>query len=311
MIPERYNGMTITSDVERDFRADLTAGKCPDNAGCNACTACMCGLAEDAIAEVERLRALLAGERERALYEAMEIAEEYRPGHGDTEIARETERVACGIYMDIMRLLSRPATPSRDDVLIGALVKFAETAFLVSWDGCDLDGSEIQDMGVALGLLSKSEYDPSVHGDDFEGEPGDPYYTYSEAFKAIRESLQSNPCPAPDALRAMYEAMERDKALRKEAERRVREIRGSDDVPGFEACVEAEMEAMREIKVVDADARDLWCALNCANSRFIEPDAVGPDVHFVRTMLERHRAKYAPHDAIQSNPRPAPDVREE
>jgi hypothetical protein len=38
-----------------------------------------------------------------------------------------------------------------------------------------------------------------------------------------------------------YVQDEREKAIRHEAERRVLAVRGSYDVPGFEACVDAEM----------------------------------------------------------------------
>lgn len=42
-----------------DFRKILEEGSCEKNHGCNVATTCMCALAEDAIDEIDRLRAAL------------------------------------------------------------------------------------------------------------------------------------------------------------------------------------------------------------------------------------------------------------
>jgi hypothetical protein len=50
---------------------------------------------------------------------------------------------------------------------------------------------------------------------------------------------------------------EQEKAIRAEAEKRVIAVRGSDDVPGFEACVEAEMvNIAEEITTRDSGGKD-------------------------------------------------------
>lgn len=244
MIPESHNGMTITSDVERvAYEAGLRfMVQNPDYADHSA--ASMKRLTDSIVAAIAAMpggenagpipAAVSSATRgEIAAFQAAEAACYHYPG-------KEQQELRAAYCRGAADAVEASPSPSREDLLIRALIKFAENAFLVSWDGCDLDGGEIQDMGVALGLLTKSEYDPSIHGEDFEGEPGDTYYTYSDAFKALLESLQSNPRPAPDVREDVS-----DEELRGEAVRRVREVRGSDDVPGFEACVEAELAAMR------------------------------------------------------------------
>lgn len=249
MIPERHDGMTIESDsdVERVARAMFRVGKegWPPDELEDSCDRNWREMEEEARAAIA---AMPGGEinhayRLSAAYQIVGALLEML-GVFDSERGQTILSYLNGEDVPDPLPVSPNdfgiSSPSREDVLIGALVKFAENAFRVSWDGCDLDGFEIQDKGVALGLLTKSEYDPSIHGDDFEGEPGDTYYTYSDAFKALLESLQSNPRPAPDVREDVS-----DEELRGEAVRRVREVRGSDDVPGFEACVEAELAAMR------------------------------------------------------------------
>ncbi len=50
------------------------------------------------------------------------------------------------------------------------------------WDGCDLDGGDVQEKACKLGLIIKTKYDPAKHGEppaafDFcDIEPGDDWY---------------------------------------------------------------------------------------------------------------------------------------
>ncbi len=45
------------------------------------------------------------------------------------------------------------------------------------WEGCDLDGALVQDKAEQLGLLSKTKYDPEVHGEaEFDIAPGEDWF---------------------------------------------------------------------------------------------------------------------------------------
>lgn len=74
--------------------------------------------------------------------------------------------------------------------MLNSLARFASEAFAVSWEGCDLEGGEIQGMGVRLGLLVETKYDPKAHG-EHDAEPGDRFYVYSDEFKALRLALSA------------------------------------------------------------------------------------------------------------------------
>jgi hypothetical protein len=67
------------------------------------------------------------------------------------------------------------------------LAKFAKWAVECSFEGCDLDGGDTQDMAVKCGILTEVKYDPKVHGEYSEYvEPGDPWYVFSDEFKAAQ-----------------------------------------------------------------------------------------------------------------------------
>jgi len=40
---------------------------------------------------------------------------------------------------------------------------FAKAIIQVAWDGMSLDGSEIQDMAEAHGLVERVDFDPKIH----------------------------------------------------------------------------------------------------------------------------------------------------
>jgi len=45
-----------------------------------------------------------------------------------------------------------------------------------SWRGTSLDGGEIQDKAIELGLVVKTKYDNAIHGESAEAEDGDDWY---------------------------------------------------------------------------------------------------------------------------------------
>lgn len=46
----------------------------------------------------------------------------------------------------------------------------------------DIDSSNLQDFAIEAGLLVEAKYDPSIHGEEMEGEPepGDTIYVLNE-----------------------------------------------------------------------------------------------------------------------------------
>ena len=69
-----------------------------------------------------------------------------------------------------------------------ALAEFAELCIRSSWEGLDVEGCDIQEWGVQLGLLVETKYDPEKHGpSDFDLELGDPYFVFSDWFKEARK----------------------------------------------------------------------------------------------------------------------------
>lgn len=82
----------------------------------------------------------------------------------------------------------------KSEPLIKRLAQFADHAFQASFEGCDLEGSEIQDMGVARGLLIQSEFDPKRHTNSTgELEAGDSWYEYSPELKAALSTAPVSP----------------------------------------------------------------------------------------------------------------------
>jgi hypothetical protein len=67
---------------------------------------------------------------------------------------------------------------------IEKLKKFARTIIQDSFNGGDVCGGEIQELGVSLGLLTKTCYDPKIHGTpDYDAMPGDDWYVFSDLIK--------------------------------------------------------------------------------------------------------------------------------
>lgn len=51
------------------------------------------------------------------------------------------------------------------------LREFAKELIRLEWDG-GVHGGDVQDIAERHGLIVPAQYDPAVHGEDFEGEPG-------------------------------------------------------------------------------------------------------------------------------------------
>jgi hypothetical protein len=50
----------------------------------------------------------------------------------------------------------------------------------------DLEGSDVQEKAMALGILNEVPYDPELHGpSEFEVNPGEPWFVINEEVKAL------------------------------------------------------------------------------------------------------------------------------
>ena len=54
-----------------------------------------------------------------------------------------------------------------------------------SFLGCDIDGGEAQDWAVELGILIETTYDPALHGESEDAEPGDPWFVFAPWVKEM------------------------------------------------------------------------------------------------------------------------------
>lgn len=62
------------------------------------------------------------------------------------------------------------------------------------FEGCDLDGGDVQEKAVACGIIVQTTYNPAKHGPCHECDPGDPYYEYSQDFSAeLRRAATGSP----------------------------------------------------------------------------------------------------------------------
>ncbi len=59
------------------------------------------------------------------------------------------------------------------------------------FDGCSLDGGDVQDKAEKLGLIVSEKYDPEVHGERCDFEEGDNIYVFSPNLTGIPVPTQS------------------------------------------------------------------------------------------------------------------------
>lgn len=53
-----------------------------------------------------------------------------------------------------------------------------------AFEGCDLDGSSVQDEAVKAGVIIETTYTREKHGPSDAAEDGDRWYVFSDEFKA-------------------------------------------------------------------------------------------------------------------------------
>lgn len=57
-------------------------------------------------------------------------------------------------------------------------IGFTKAVLQVLWDGFDLDGGDIQDLGLMYGVIRETKFDPAVHTDHLGvgAEAGDQWF---------------------------------------------------------------------------------------------------------------------------------------
>lgn len=64
------------------------------------------------------------------------------------------------------------------------LAEFARWAIQEGpFEGCHLDGADVQEKAVKFGLLERTTYDPAIHGESDVAESGDEWFVFTDAFK--------------------------------------------------------------------------------------------------------------------------------
>lgn len=103
------------------------------------------------------------------------------------------------------------------------VAEFAKECLQVAFEGCGLDGGDIQDLAVKHGLIEQVAFDPSKHYDP-EGvtEDGDQWFAYTDGFKAALTGA-----PASAAEPVWQEAIDITRDYQQDAE---------PDGPYWQAC---------------------------------------------------------------------------
>lgn len=57
------------------------------------------------------------------------------------------------------------------------------------FDGCHLEGSDVQEKAAQCGILIETTYDPEEHGpSNCDAQAGDQWYVFADEFKAMLKS---------------------------------------------------------------------------------------------------------------------------
>lgn len=65
------------------------------------------------------------------------------------------------------------------------LAKFVKECVGVCWEGCNMDGGDIEALAVECGIIVPVKFDPNIHKDHSGySEEGDPWLEYTDEFKA-------------------------------------------------------------------------------------------------------------------------------
>ena len=97
---------------------------------------------------------------------------------GAAEIAALNARVA---ELEAALAAPPPSTQKVSDHHEALLTFFRWAMNNGPFDGCSLDGGDVQDKAEHLGLIVPTKYDPKAHGERYEFDAGDDFYVFAPA----------------------------------------------------------------------------------------------------------------------------------
>lgn len=80
---------------------------------------------------------------------------------------------------------SPPSGRPESEPVAKRLALFLRDAAREGWDGCGLDGCDIQDNAVKYGLFKMEPYDPDKHGESNCCDPGEDWYVLADDVQAL------------------------------------------------------------------------------------------------------------------------------
>jgi hypothetical protein len=114
-------------------------------------------------------------------------ADRFNKCRAEFPIEKDWDFDACSEWEDALHsaciehgeTLARALTASqgRDDV-----VEFAKEVIRRAWD-CSIDPGDVQEIAIERGLIVPTPYDPTIHGENEDYEPGDEIYVFAGSLK--------------------------------------------------------------------------------------------------------------------------------
>lgn len=168
--------LEAASEIER-LQAALASAPQP------ACAICRTCLDAD---DVEALKAIQQPTQAGGVRYSCSSCGAYGP---DDAFHANCPRQTCSVRRDSVPALSPAPSPQAGVTISPALLKgldtFACKAFESCWEGGGLGGDDIQEIGVETGLLTETTYDPVIHGENSDFEPGDRYFIYNDELASL------------------------------------------------------------------------------------------------------------------------------
>ena len=96
-----------------------------------------------------------------------------------------SERQHCPCCINQKGDLGRKPCPGLPAPEVGGALLLVKDMLEQFWEhGGDVDGFDLQDSALKFGILVETKYDPALHGEGEDAEPGDPWYVFSPQFEA-------------------------------------------------------------------------------------------------------------------------------
>lgn len=92
------------------------------------------------------------------------------------------------------------------------LARFARAVLRFLWDGCDLDGGDIQHLALKHGLIGRTRFDPAKHSDHLGvgAVPGDEWFVEQPWLKRLARSSETQ---SPQSAEGVPSAFAQDEPL--------------------------------------------------------------------------------------------------